>query len=362
MTRPCRRGWLGVVGAVLSLVGAPRAAWAQLSPDCGSTTRPIIVLTTKVKPPDQIIADALRDHLRASLDARDIALCAEPSAASDPVGHVLLEVTRAGSGAITARIVIGDDITDKRVERTMDLTSIPEDARPLAVSTSGDELLRASWAELLIADAPPPKRAPPKAIVESVANSLRSIDELLDLAPPDPPPPVELLEHAFQAGLLGHGMLFEHLVSFGGDLRLGYWYREQFGVHAGARLSFSTARGGRNGSVRQQTQGGALGLAYAFWPVRGLASLAAEVDLSLHRVQLLPTRGRAAALERAADDWTLETSVGPRGYLTFAPVQLSLGMAMRIAVRPTQASDGGQVLLSNNRVGGEATLGFHVVL
>ena len=102
-------------------------------------------------------------ELRAALATQDFGLCLEsnawPSEVS-PVAGLRIELREA------ARIVIEvrDAVTDKYVRRELDLTGVPVDAQPLTLAIAADELTRASWAELLLEDAPEPARPPPPAV------------------------------------------------------------------------------------------------------------------------------------------------------------------------------------------------------
>jgi hypothetical protein len=63
------------------------------------------------------------------------------------------------------RIAIDDVATHKRVERSVSLADVDEDARPRALALAIAELLRASWAELAYVEPPP---AMPRRILETV--------------------------------------------------------------------------------------------------------------------------------------------------------------------------------------------------
>lgn len=102
------------------------------------------------------LVEALAPHLRAELHGRDIGVCLgeegdSANARRDPVAEILLH-----DDGQTVTITIHDLVTDKRVERELDLASLPADTRLLAIATSVDELLRASWLETLLVS---PRRA-----------------------------------------------------------------------------------------------------------------------------------------------------------------------------------------------------------
>jgi len=97
----------------------------------------------------------VRQELAVELESHDVVLCTH--AGGRPIAH--LEAVLVSSAA---RLVVRDAITTKVVERTVDLSKIADDARPVGIALALDELLRASWAELLLqqgdrdAEIPPP--------------------------------------------------------------------------------------------------------------------------------------------------------------------------------------------------------------
>jgi len=310
------------------------AAWAR----CPSSDMPFVVLITRVKPPDQLIADQLRRHLEASLRDRGIALCTEASASMRPVGRVLLEVTREKGEPITALIRIGDNITDKRVEREMNLTGVPVDARPLAVSASADELLRASWAELLLADAPPPAIEPPDVVLSSVKNSL---------TPP-----------RFQLGLQAAASWFPDLLTFGPLVQFGYAVSPRFRLVLGGHFALSPRKTSTNGAVSLSRQGGRLNASYTVWRPAPSLSFAWQLGGEFARVSLVAELAEEGALQSRVDDWTLELQTGPQAFFSVADkLQLTIGVAGVYAVQPVEATDNGEIVLSNSGPGVQLNLG-----
>ena len=69
----------------------------------------------------------------------------------------------------------------------------------------------------------------------------------------------------------------------------------------------------------------------------------------------------AAARARTVD-WSLEASLGARGWIDLGPVRASLGLGALAGLRPSSASDGGQTVVSNQGLGGELTVGLSVWL
>lgn len=152
---------LSRVVLALVLFGAPaRAA------ECGAD-KPWV----EVDVPASLGAAAVVRQLRAGLDARGIDTCAPGTyAKSEPIARVALKAPDAGRVAID--VVAEDALTAKRVSRELDLGALPRDAWPLAIALAIDELLRASWAELALESAPPPRRPVPIEVRDTVRDSL----------------------------------------------------------------------------------------------------------------------------------------------------------------------------------------------
>jgi hypothetical protein len=105
----------------------------------------------------------------------------EPTAA---LAILSLEGGCDASAPIT--VVIDDAATDKSVRRIVDLGDLPREARARALSLAAAELLRASWAELVLPGAPPP-RAPVPPLIRAVAAARVARPSRPPLAAPSPP-------------------------------------------------------------------------------------------------------------------------------------------------------------------------------
>src|SRR5690606_19264247 len=110
---------------------------------------------------------------------------------------------------------------------------MPADARALAVSSSADELLRASWAELMISDAPAPKMKPPPEVMSAVQSSLA----LRGVAPEPPPQP-----RSFELGALGSVSLSKEMLSLGPELQGACYFGEHVGLVLRLQLGFTPAK------------------------------------------------------------------------------------------------------------------------
>ena len=331
-----------LLGFLFTLTGAPSLALA-----CPASPRPVVELTAKVKPPDQAIATALQNHLQAQLKARDIDLCLNTTGSRKPIARVFLHVKRPATGAVTALIRIGDEVTDKRVERILDLTEMPADSRPLAVASAADELLRASWVELTLKDAPPPKIKPPAAVITAVESSLRPPGELgASLAPPP----------KLYAGVMASAWVFERLTAIGGDVWAAYWWTRHFGSFARARIGFGLERESANGSVKTMTLGGTLGPAWAPFGYHHSLGLALEAGIGAHAFSFT-AKGKDGATATPRSELSIDALLGLRTWADLGPVRASIAGGALFGLRPATARDTGEPVASNRGVGGELTVG-----
>lgn len=183
---------------VLSVLSASAAAQTADEPRCESGD--YVRLRIKGAERSTVEGERLVEHLRAGLAVSEIKVClaaaddqnrgegdGEEQDADDREGG---DRERSGSqdrgteygGAVAAAVhplatvritlhekadfqlalEVEDAVTVKKVVRNLDLQEIPEDSRALAIAIHIEELLRASWAEVLLQrQAPGEKRAPP---------------------------------------------------------------------------------------------------------------------------------------------------------------------------------------------------------
>jgi hypothetical protein len=95
---------------------------------------------------DAHLADEVRKDLAAELSPRGFGVC--PSRAAQ--GELVAEVTLVQREPASIAIQVEDYTTGKRVARDVRLGRIPAGGVALAIAIATDELLRASWAELML--------------------------------------------------------------------------------------------------------------------------------------------------------------------------------------------------------------------
>jgi hypothetical protein len=110
---------------------------------------------------DAHLAEEVRKDLEAELAPRGFGVC--PSRAAQ--GELVAAVTFVQPEPALVAIQVEDRATGKRVARDVRLARIPAGGVALAIAIAADELLRASWAELILRrnrDEGPASEAPPE--------------------------------------------------------------------------------------------------------------------------------------------------------------------------------------------------------
>lgn len=202
-------------------------AHAQESPACAGGAAVVLHADVLEKP----LRARFAEQLRAALAARHIELCAPDGDGARPIAGIALEATENASGAILLTVTVSDELTNKRVVRDVDLRDAPPDSRALLLAQAADELLRASWAELLVPDAPAPTREVPREVTEAVLPAERHA------SPTARAPRVETFAGA-GAEVFGSGQ-----AQVGPEVAIGVFPLERFGAlfRAGMRAASGTS-------------------------------------------------------------------------------------------------------------------------
>ncbi len=301
-------------------------------------------------------------QMAADLGSHGIAVCA-----AQAEGAPLADVQVALARPATLSIDLHDDVTQKRVTRTLSLAGVPGDARGLSVALAVEELLHASWIEAALAPAASPERDASTASATSVA---------LDPVPRPVPAAVVATNDAEITLLPRAPSTFAALVgaidhatggqtAIGGDLRLAWGGRATLGLRVGARASPDTAS--PHGSIRQQELLAGVSGAWAFWPppaasvVPRAAPFGAELVVRVDAVQL--------QLSGVAAPGAVASNGSALGVLASGGVGVFLGLggALRLVaevtagapLRGVSASDTGQTAtgLTGFALGGALGLG-----
>jgi hypothetical protein len=136
-------------GLVLPALLAATAGVARAEGDvCGGDAPPIAVLVEGATPE---LERAIFVDLAAELARTDLCARLEAGASPDARGagreRAIARVTIRISPEGVAAVHIDDAMTQKRLERAVDVSGLKDDGRALALAIAADELLRASWVE-----------------------------------------------------------------------------------------------------------------------------------------------------------------------------------------------------------------------
>jgi hypothetical protein len=326
------------------VIGLAALAWlvsvdhVRAQTRCGD--RPWVMFTFDGQPwPAKLHANLIAD-LRAALRLRGMDACPElPVPSLPPIAEMAFNL--GGGDRVVVSIDVHDDITNKRVGRDIDLHAVATDARGLLLAQAADELLRASWVELSIPDAPPPIVPPPAAIVEVVQQTVRPVRTAL-------------------TDSLGLRAAVEHYgggqTMFGGDAALQLWLTERLALGLAIGLRSAVSADATHGTVEASAWLTGAELAYAFLPresrynlLVGLGAYAGELSFS--------GRARGPAHPQRRQGWFATGRAILTGALRLAEhLRLSIDLGPGVPLRSVEATD------SQREVTGTRGIELHAAL
>jgi hypothetical protein len=187
-----RRLRLACAGAIALCTYAPLAAGQE--PEVPTLARVELVLPACAPGPfdGDAFVRLLTIELRAEGVTRVDVVAAGTTGAKDPaLARVTLAASPCSESATQVDVTVDDAATNKTVLRTMALGDVAAGARPRALALAVAELVRASWAELALPNAPPP---PP--LVPARVQRIARLHAAPAPTPPEPsagrPPPLAL--------------------------------------------------------------------------------------------------------------------------------------------------------------------------
>jgi hypothetical protein len=145
------------------------AAPVEAAP-CDAAARPWVRFVLEPRPSVDAVAERVVKHLRAQL-APHLEVCVD-GPAKPPLAEV--RVTPVTRSSYLISIEAAGDVGRKRVTRTVELQSVPDDARLLTIAISAAELLHASWVELELSKAPPASQAGPEPVKPQVEGRVEA--------------------------------------------------------------------------------------------------------------------------------------------------------------------------------------------
>ena len=305
-------GWLAAMSAV------PRTGLAETPGDCGGGTSAVHLTEAPFAGQQR---EEFVVQLRTALRVRGIDVCAAPRDAA-PEAIAAIEIANAEDARFV--IVVKDALFTKRVERTVDLGSLPADGRPLALALATDELLRASWAELLLADARLDKPAPPE--VRRAISPEPAVDQ--------PAPRVEL----------GAGASGEIYTSgpnhVGGDLFAIFWAAPQLGIDARVGGRAVAVAQAPHGEVRSSAVVTAIGPMVRLAAIRDRFGLDLGAQLALVHVRIA-AEARPPAIGREDSGNAIYANGKLRGWVAVYPgLRFAAEVGVGAPLHGVRASDG----------------------
>jgi hypothetical protein len=244
------------VVAVLCLVAELLQFSAAGADECGDPTFPWIRLDFGIEPLLGLSASEVTAQLRAGLASRRIGVCVGMQRDRAPPLATLV-FSPSDNGGVGLTVEVQDAITAKRVGRDVDWRSTPPDGRALALAVEADELLRATWAELAMRDAPAPRSVVPPAVRRTVASSIA-------------PTSGDHHEARGVIALRGAVERFTGGVTFlGGDLRSEYWFASRWGVTLSMGYRVAPSVESPLGQVSANAPHGGFGPTFAITPEGG---------------------------------------------------------------------------------------------
>jgi hypothetical protein len=331
------------------LMMAPaRAAHAQDREQraCGRAGQPWVSVAFTGTAWTSELQSAVLADLRAGLQLSGITACVLGTAGSEkPLA--LLELDAAAEDRVAVGIALHDTLTAKRVQRDVDLKQVSSDARALALSAAAEELLRASWAELALQDAPPPDRPPPPEVQRAVRRSIA-------------PARVGQRDVAIgaRAAVVQHG---GGLTMIGGELWLCLWAAQAVGIELASGLYEGLAEQGPHGAVDSRALGAAADAIFAIVPRGETVGLHALLGLALAsvRVQGIDVRDDGTASEGAGIDVHAQLGLGA-SLAPWPALALRAEVSGGVPLRSVAAQDAGHDVASTAGIQLRAALGAEV--
>lgn len=148
--RPVILAALVGLGCLFTRLGVAAPVGSELGPvDCSNPDVDWISLSIETLR-EAAWSAKLQQHLGADLAAHQLAVCAlgQPHRRA-PLANV--RIVQAGEHDIGMQVQVNDAVTLKTVSRQVDLRGMPQDAHAMTIALGAAELLRASWAELRLA-------------------------------------------------------------------------------------------------------------------------------------------------------------------------------------------------------------------
>lgn len=287
--------------AMIALLGASATAHAQLPS----------VVELGVRTCESEEAARVEELVRVEMRADGIEEVRAISETEAPaLARIAVEPTDCSADPGVYRIAIDDVATHKRVERSVSLADVDDDARPRALALAIAELLRASWAELAYVEPPP---AIPRRILEAVRLRDPPSEDASELTMPADGVPIAEPERETPTFLIDAGMLVRAFPGARSAL-LGGRLAASIAIVPRLRLEL----GGEGGAGQSLDRLGRVDLWYA------AGALGIGVDLDVHPLLFVASVRTALGYGGASGDaYDPSTVIGDGGaFILFVSASL----------------------------------------
>jgi hypothetical protein len=309
---------------------------------CGSEASVLVRFVGEDWPP--VLARDTREDLRAGLRVRGIGLCTvEDTITVELVATVVLHWNPFDAPLVS--VEVQDELTNKRVLRDLRLVTIAPDARALALAQAADELLRASWVELRLQDAPEPARPAPKVVQETVQ---------LPVVQSAPASQTKVLGARFAGEVYGGGLRL-----LGADAYMAFWLAEHLGLSVAIGARASARIQAPHGSIDASALTASAGLMVALWPRE--ARFNVLINLVGHVGELALTgRGNMVKVRSQSQMAFIASGrLDVRSILRLTEgLQIELGLGPGLSLRAASAFDTGSAVMSTRGLELHGTLGL----
>ena len=339
------RALITALTAAMVVVGYshPLQATPAQSTTCLNAGRDWVLVSIDV-PNDTQWAGRLLNRLRVELAPSHIEICAvESGATRPPLARV--HVVRAVAHQVAIEVQVDDVVTDKRVARQLDLSGMPPDTHALTIALGATELLRASWAEVMLRHAALEQRKVPASVRQSVDSYVLH-----------PPATATLGVHVAGEEFL-HGPR-----QIGADVRLGLRVKGPWHAIAQAGMRQSPSTSTADGTLRLQAFKAGLGSALTLTPLELPTRLAVLARLDWEHVQVL-AEPKPGALAASGSSSVYLSSVGLLAEVALkSSIQFAFEVDAGTVIKGVRALDGPREVLAMNGAWVGISTGIGVLL
>jgi hypothetical protein len=241
-------------------------------------------------------------------------------------------------------VEVQDELTNKRVLRDLRLATIAPDARALALAQAADELLRASWVELRLQDAPAPIRPAPQVVQKTVE---------LPVVGGASAPLSRVLGARFAGEIYGGGLRL-----MGADAYIAFWLAEHFGISVAIGARASARVPAPHGSVDASALTASAGTMVALWPRDARFNVLLNLIVHVGELALTGRGNMMSVRSQSQMAFIVSGRLDIRSVLRLTEgLQIELGLGPGVSLRAASANDTDSAVVSTRGLELHGTLG-----